>query len=71
MKAKHLKKVSIVIDNIYKDISEANSAGNFKIFIPHFVYISDDVKTQLIEDGYKVYRGNWDMGITDALIIEW
>lgn len=71
MKAKDLKKESEVIENIYKAISEANANGYYKHFIPHFVYVSESVKMQLIDDGYKVYKGDWD-GITkDCLIIEW
>jgi len=71
MKAKHLKKQSKTIENIYKRISEANENGEFKIFIPHFVYVEEKVKLQLLEDGYKVYIGQWDGVVTDALIIEW
>lgn len=71
MKAEHLKKQSEVIENIYKQISEANARGEFKIFIPHFVYVEDKVKLQLAEDGYKIHRGQWDGVITNALIIEW
>ena len=43
MKADELKKVSEVIENIYGVISEANSNGRFKCFIPHDVYVSDEV----------------------------
>lgn len=71
MKASHLKKQSEVIENIYQSISRENQNGNFKHFIPHFVYVSEQVKSELIENGYKVYRGDWDGIITNALIIEW
>ena len=71
MKAKDLKKESEVIENIYKAISDANSRGFFKHFIPHWIYVSEEVKMQLIEDGFKLYKGNWDFGMTDCLIIEW
>ena len=71
MKAEHLKKQSEVIEHIYKRISEANANGEFKIFIPHFVYVEEKVKLQLIDDGYKIYKGQWDGVIIDALIIEW
>jgi len=70
MKAKDLVKISEVVENIYKQISEANSNGQFKYFIPHFVYVSDEVKLQLMKDGYKVYEGQWD-NIMSGLIIEW
>lgn len=71
MKAKELRKQSEVIENLYKRISESNAIGEFKIFIPHFVYVEESVKIKLIEDGYKVYKGDWDRIIIDALIIEW
>lgn len=71
MKAKHLKKTSVAIDNIYKEISEANARGEFKIYIPHFAYVDEEVKCQLIEDGYKVYRGDWDGHMINCLIVEW
>lgn len=71
MKAKSLKKVPEAIENIYKQISEANANNKFKCFIPHFIYVTDDVKMKLIDDGYKVYKGNWDAIMTDCLIIEW
>ena len=71
MKAKSLTKVTEVIENIYKQISEANANNQFKCFIPHFVYVTDDVKMQLINDGYKVYKGDWDGVMTNCLIIEW
>ena len=71
MKANELKKQTEVIDNIYKAISEANSNGNFKHFIPHWVYVSDEIILQLINDGFKVYKGEWDGIMKDCLIIEW
>ena len=71
MKAQELKKESEVIENIYKSISEANSRGAFKHAIPHYIYVSDKVKLQLIEDGFKVYKGDWDSIMINSLIIEW
>lgn len=71
MKAKDLNKTSETIENIYSQISEANANNQFKCFIPHFLYVDDSVKMQLIKDGYKVYRGDWDGMMIDCLIIEW
>ncbi len=71
MKAKSLLKKSISIELIYEDVLRADNNGHFKHFIPHFVYVKDEIVTQLINDGFKVYRGDWDMYITNALIIEW
>ena len=70
MKAQSLKKVPEVIENIYNQISEANANNQFKCFIPHFIYVTDETKLQLIKNGYKVYEGNWD-AIMNGLIIEW
>lgn len=67
MKASHLQKQSEVIENIYKDISEANANGRRKHFIPHWVYVSEAVKLQLLEDGYTL----WDGLMNNGLIIEW
>lgn len=71
MKAKEIIKQSEVIENIYNAISHANSIGQFKHFIPHYIYVSDAVKLQLIEDGYKLYNGEWDGVMNNCLIIEW
>ena len=71
MKAKDLKKTSETIDNIHNRISECNADGDFKCFIPHFKHVSEEVKLQLMKDGFKVYIGDWDGMIKDCLIIEW
>lgn len=71
MKASDLVKVSEVSENLYKRISEANSNGGFKIFIPHYLYVKDELRAELINNGYKLYKGNWDGAMIDALIIEW
>ena len=71
MKASDLKKTSQTIESIYKKISEANSLGDFKIFIPHFIFIEENLKIKLIEDGFKIYKDDWDGIITNCLIIEW
>lgn len=71
MKASSLKKESEVIENIYQIIINANGSGCYKTFITHDRYVSDEVRLQLIKDGYKVYVGDWDGITTNALIIEW
>ena len=70
MKANELIKESEPIEKIHNGIIEANKNGSFKFFIPHFVYVNNDVKSQLIKDGYKLYEGNWD-SYMNGLIIEW
>lgn len=71
MEAKDLIKKAISIESIYEHISDANINGHFKVFIPHYVYVEEKDKLQLIEDGFKVYNGDWDGVIVNALIIEW
>ncbi len=71
MKASDLTKVSISIEAIYTDITNANTQGRFKHFIPSYIYVSDEVKDQLKEDGFKVNVDDWDGVIRDCLIIEW
>lgn len=71
MKAKDLIKKSPSIEDIHNAIDEQNKNGCFKHFIPHWIFIPDNVKLKLIEEGFKVYVGNWDGIMTDVLIIEW
>lgn len=71
MKANELKKESISIEDIYKSISDMSAFKHYKHFIPHHIYVSEQVKLQLIEDGFKVYKSDWDGVIKDCLIIEW
>lgn len=73
MKSHELKKVSLTLEEIYKDIkySAEHSKNSFKHQIPHWIYVSDEVKSQLISDGFKVYIGNWDGILNNSLIIEW
>ena len=70
MKASELVKNSVKIEDIYNSIEHQNEIGEFKIFYPHFVYVSDEVVKQLIEDGFKVSKGEWFKGDI-GLIIEW
>ena len=42
----------------------------YKCFYPHYVYVSDEVIKQLIDDGYKISKGEWLHG-DYGLIIEW
>lgn len=71
MKASDLSKRYLLSDKIFDDIKKANDEGSFKIFYPHWVSIDDSTKLKLIENGFKVYTGQWDGIITDTLIIEW
>lgn len=70
MKAKDLIKKSLSIDEIYKQIEIDNKAGQYKSFIPHFMCVEDKIVNQLINDGFKVSKGEWMRG-DNGLIIEW
>ena len=71
MKASELEKRYVDIDEIYKRIEFANARSQFKIFFRHSTCVSQDTKQQLIENGFKVYPGDWDGIEKNCLIIEW
>jgi len=71
MKAKDIIKNSVKIETIYENIKRTNESNQYKIFYPNSVFIDENIKLKLIEDGFKVYKGDWDKIIPDALIIEW
>lgn len=73
MKASELKKVSITIEEVYEEIQNTvkHSPNHFKHFIPHFVYISEDVKDNLMRNGFDLTIGDWDREMKDCLIIKW
>ncbi len=70
MKAKDLTKVPETIEDICAQISDANANKWFKCFIPHFIYVTNETKLQLMKEGFKVYEGKWDE-TRFGLIIEW
>jgi len=71
MKANSLQKKSITIEQIYENIDSANERGDFKWFIPHFTVVDNEIKLQLLGDGFKISTGDWDNIMINALIIEW
>lgn len=71
MKANSLVKQEITIGKIHQDIQQSNDEGKNKIFIPHFIPLSDQTKLQLMNDGFKVYMGAWDGFMINCTIIEW
>lgn len=70
MTARELERTSPSLEQIYKDIEEANRQHHYKIFYPHYVYFSDACKLELIRQGFKVCQGEWLHG-DQGLIIEW
>ncbi len=70
MKASELRKKGVAIADIYTAINSINEVGQYKYFIPHNIYVPDHVITELIENGFKVYKGEWMRGDI-GLIIEW
>lgn len=57
MKARELEKNSPSLDLIYNAIKEANKRNEYKIFFPHWVYLSDECKLELMRQGFKLYQG--------------
>ena len=70
MKAKDLIKKTLSIEEVYKHIEQDNKDGQYKSFIPHFMCVEDNIVNQLINDGFKVSKGEWMRG-DYGLIIEW
>jgi len=70
MKAKDLIKSCKSLDEIHKDIERNNTSDQFKLFYPHWINVADETKIRLINDGFKVYNGEWMRG-DYGLIIEW
>jgi hypothetical protein len=71
MKATDLNKQSISLETIYEKIKFANKNMEYKTHIPHSIFVSDEIKFTLINDGFKVYQGAWDGFMINCLIIEW
>ena len=71
LKAKDLVKVDKTLEKIYDNIKQENEYGNYKIFIHANRYFSEKSKLELIENGFKVYKGDWDGVMKDVYIIEW
>lgn len=73
MKSNEIKKQSITIEAIYSQIEQVSKDNpqHFKHFIPHFLYVSESVKDQLMRDGFNLTIGDWDGYIRDCLIISW
>lgn len=72
MEAAQITKRTITAEQIVKEIrtsSEQNPA-HFKHFIPHFLYVSNQVQVELSMMGFKLMHGEWSRG-EKGLIIEW
>jgi len=72
MKAKELIKRSQTAQQIFEEISKMNenNPNHYKHFIPHFIYVSNDVQVELSMMGFKLTHGEWFRGDI-GLIIEW
>lgn len=73
MKANELKKQSITVEKIYEEISEMNKNNPeiYKKLIPNFIYVSEEVKTKLMQDGFDLTIGDSDGQMKNCLIIKW
>ena len=69
-KASDLKKRSLSKEDIYDVIANLNNTPTFKHVIPPDMYVSEEVIMSIINDGFKVYKGNI-FNFDQAWIIEW
>ena len=69
MRAKDLVKKPIRIEDIYEAIKSANDSGYYKTSIMGFTYMNEKVRTQLLNDGFKLHKT--EEGMNEQLIIEW
>lgn len=58
-------------DGLIERIKDANDNGRYAIFVSKFMYISNETKKRLLDEGFKVYTGDWDGVMKDITIIEW
>lgn len=72
MKATEAKSITklLTIEEVFKWIESAAKAGHNKYFIPHMMYVPDDIKLKLGVLGYKIYHRTDSIGM-DCIIIEW
>ncbi len=72
MKATDLIKTSLKAKDIYEAISEINKSKpiDYKHFIPHYIYVSNEEQAELLRMGFKISYGEWNRG-EYGLIIEW
>lgn len=69
MKASELKKKCIGIDAIFKQIKATNENGYCKYNITDDIFVSDEVKLKLMENGFKVYKK--EICGCGYLVVEW
>ena len=72
MKASELTKRSKTVEEIIEDIKVTIKSNpcQYKYFLPHWIYVSNEVQVELSMLGFKMTHGatfNMDYG----LIIEW
>lgn len=68
-KAEQIVKRTITAEQIIEEIKDLYPT-HFKYFIPHFLYVSNQVQVELSMMGFKVTYGEWSKG-EKGLIIEW
>lgn len=66
MKANELQKQSVKIEALYENIKLDNDNGRHKHITPFGLYVSEEVRNELMTNGFKLTFDS--MG---SLIIEW
>ncbi|WP_223559610.1 hypothetical protein [Chryseobacterium lathyri] len=69
-KASDLTKKSLTKAEVYENITRYNNTSIYRHAIPPEAYISEEVILSIMQDGFKVSKGNM-IGFIDAWIIEW
>jgi hypothetical protein len=69
--AKDLTITEFPLGEIYDIIKNVNEQGMVKTFIPHYKYVPNKSIMNLIQNGFHVYKGNWDANNKGCFIIVW
>ena len=70
MKASELIKKEGDIEKLYQSIKDENEKGGYRILISPSIFISIETITELLSNGFKVYKVK-DLRGLDTWCIEW
>ena len=71
MKSNELEKKYIPLEAIYDLVKRANDEGDYRTFILPHKRVKESTIMELITNGFKIYKGNFDDRFRDVTIIEW